>query len=135
MGGGAGGRGVARPGPRPHRGALGAGRLAGHLRGLHVGPDEDAGGRRGGNRRPLSPAPSLTRRATPRGGGGGPWGLSRRSGGLQNGASGEVSPGAGMRWGGTSGGGLGPSPLPPARAAPLRQRRFAPWRRCVYASS
>lgn len=47
----------------------------------------------GGGRRPLSPAPSFARRAAPRGGGGGLSGLSRRPGGLQNGAPGELSPG------------------------------------------
>lgn len=36
---------MALAGARPHRAALGAGCLAGHLRGLHVGAGEDAGGR------------------------------------------------------------------------------------------
>lgn len=67
LAGGVAGRGVALVGIRPHRAALGAGRLAGHLRGLHVGAGEDAGGRR--------PArPSLPRgRAARAGGAGPPW--------------------------------------------------------------
>lgn len=57
LAGGAAGRGVARHGARSHRAALGAGRLAGHLRGLHVGAGEDAGGRRVGC--VSSPLPAL----------------------------------------------------------------------------
>lgn len=55
----------------------------------------------GGGHRPLSPVSSITRRVAGRGGG--PRGLSRRPGGLQNGAPGEVSPGAGVRRGAPSG--------------------------------
>lgn len=46
LAGGVAGHGLALAGDRPHRAALGAGCLAGHLRGLHVGAGEDAGGRR-----------------------------------------------------------------------------------------
>lgn len=54
VGGGAAGRRVVSTGVRTHRAALGVGHLAGHLRGLHVGPGEDAGGRQG----PPPPQPS-----------------------------------------------------------------------------
>lgn len=46
MGRGAAGRCLAGAGARARHAALGAGRLAGHLRGLYVGAGEDAGGRR-----------------------------------------------------------------------------------------